>query len=146
MVLAALGRMAFFCLMIRRPPISTLFPYTTLFRAGLEHVGLVAPGAGFGQGAADDLLGRPAPMVDPDPVLPLERGRERLAVGDRHGAVEQELPLLLRAFDEPLVAVGALVHVDLAMRRGRTGGRLRECGRGESDEGGESDATRAEPG
>src|SRR3712207_8016055 len=24
---------AFFCLMIRRPPISTLFPYTTLFRS-----------------------------------------------------------------------------------------------------------------
>jgi len=57
-------------------------------RAGLEHVGLVAPGAGFGQGAADDLLRRAAPMVDPDPVLLLERGGERLAVGDGHGAVE----------------------------------------------------------
>src|SRR5882762_11030009 len=28
----------FFFLMIRRPPISTLFPYTTLFRSGLLHV------------------------------------------------------------------------------------------------------------
>src|SRR5258707_12710364 len=28
----------FFFLMIRRPPRSTLFPYTTLFRSGLDHV------------------------------------------------------------------------------------------------------------
>ncbi len=107
--------------------------------AGLEHVGLVAPRAGFGQGAADDLLGRAAPMVDPDSVLLLERGRERLAVGDRHGAVEQDLALLLRPFDEPLVAVGALVQVDPAMRRCRTGRRLRERARGKAGErGGEA--------
>src|SRR6266480_5282900 len=30
---AAVARMAFFFLMIRRPPRSTLFPYTTLFRS-----------------------------------------------------------------------------------------------------------------
>src|SRR2546427_6137810 len=29
----------FFFLMIRRPPRSTLFPYTTLFRSGLDHFG-----------------------------------------------------------------------------------------------------------
>src|SRR3989442_1104345 len=29
----------FFFLMIRRPPRSTLFPYTTLFRSGSAHVG-----------------------------------------------------------------------------------------------------------
>src|SRR5438045_7922965 len=28
--------MFFFCLIIRRPPTSTLFPYTTLFRSGFE--------------------------------------------------------------------------------------------------------------
>src|SRR3712207_7818270 len=28
---------SFFFLMIRRPPRSTLFPYTTLFRSGAEH-------------------------------------------------------------------------------------------------------------
>src|SRR2546428_13451131 len=33
----------FFFLMIRRPPRSTLFPYTTLFRSRIEHVALVAP-------------------------------------------------------------------------------------------------------
>src|SRR5476649_2970982 len=36
----------FFFLMIRRPPRSTLFPYTTLFRSGVDdvdHVQVVAP-------------------------------------------------------------------------------------------------------
>src|SRR5205085_4411757 len=29
-----------FFLVVRRPPISTLFPYTTLFRSGVQHFGL----------------------------------------------------------------------------------------------------------
>src|SRR5258705_11588327 len=33
----------FFFLMIRRPPRSTLFPYTTLFRSDLGHTGLTLP-------------------------------------------------------------------------------------------------------
>src|ERR1035437_10442643 len=36
----------FFFLMIRRPPRSTLFPYTTLFRSFLFQKGLVALGRG----------------------------------------------------------------------------------------------------
>src|SRR3712207_8521581 len=46
--------------MIRRPPRSTLFPYTTLFRSGLADLSSVAlphhglPGHG-GQGGADEL-------------------------------------------------------------------------------------------
>src|SRR3712207_7134363 len=32
--------------MIRRPPRSTLFPYTTLFRSGLRPGGAAVPGAG----------------------------------------------------------------------------------------------------
>src|SRR2546425_810769 len=32
----------FFFLMIRRPPRSTLFPYTTLFRSGSSHIGATA--------------------------------------------------------------------------------------------------------
>src|SRR6476660_10282293 len=36
----------FFFLMIRRPPRSTLFPYTTLFRSGRPAAGPAAPGAG----------------------------------------------------------------------------------------------------
>src|SRR3712207_8135134 len=41
--------------MIRRPPRSTLFPYTTLFRSVREHVALVVAGLG---GEADDQLAR----------------------------------------------------------------------------------------
>src|SRR5690349_25158848 len=37
----------FFFLMIRRPPRSTLFPYTTLFRSRLQH-----PGSGDGEHVA----------------------------------------------------------------------------------------------
>src|SRR2546430_15805526 len=43
------SRLLFFFLMIRRPPRSTLFPYTTLFRSGVVprgSDGLVALGAG----------------------------------------------------------------------------------------------------
>src|SRR5256885_9469244 len=38
------GPFFFFFLMIRRPPRSTLFPYTTLFRSDLEPPGLDLPG------------------------------------------------------------------------------------------------------
>src|SRR3712207_8678950 len=41
----------YFFLMIRRPPRSTLFPYTTLFRSGLDRVGVVhrrGEGSGIG--------------------------------------------------------------------------------------------------
>src|SRR3712207_8189692 len=41
----------FFFLMIRRPPRSTLFPYTTLFRSGLARC---TPGAGGGAGPDRD--------------------------------------------------------------------------------------------
>src|SRR3712207_100308 len=64
-----LGGVSVFCLMIRRPPRSTLFPYTTLFRSGDRrgvHVPLgstaaiVAPvrharGGPFGSGVPDHL-------------------------------------------------------------------------------------------
>src|SRR3712207_7194613 len=36
-----------FCLMIRRPPRSTLFPYTTLFRSGGDHRGQRVPVIGI---------------------------------------------------------------------------------------------------
>src|SRR2546430_6390597 len=42
----------FFFLMIRRPPRSTLFPYTTLFRSPLDH----SPSRGWPQGARWELL------------------------------------------------------------------------------------------
>src|SRR2546421_3708233 len=39
------SRFLFFFLMIRRPPRSTLFPYTTLFRSGRRDVALRQPDA-----------------------------------------------------------------------------------------------------
>src|SRR5256885_6532219 len=49
----------FFFLMIRRPPRSTLFPYTTLFRSGhlhgSEHGGFIAAPV-LGQGGVQELL------------------------------------------------------------------------------------------
>src|SRR5436190_21461254 len=52
----------FFFLLIRRPPRSTLFPYTTLFRSAPERpprriVGLGGPPQGH-EGVVDDLLGQ----------------------------------------------------------------------------------------
>src|SRR3712207_9031324 len=41
----------FFFLMIRRPPRSTLFPYTTLFRSGLSATARVAAALGAGRGS-----------------------------------------------------------------------------------------------
>src|ERR1039458_3018779 len=41
--------MLFFFLMIRRPPRSTLFPYTTLFRSGAMFAGLMASSTGLAQ-------------------------------------------------------------------------------------------------
>src|SRR5437764_6292297 len=37
-MLSSPSRHLFFFLMIRRPPRSTLFPYTTLFRSGVAHI------------------------------------------------------------------------------------------------------------
>src|SRR5260370_3358751 len=49
----------FFFLMIRRPPRSTLFPYTTLFRSVLEHAGKFRQGMGLRTNfEAHDLGGR----------------------------------------------------------------------------------------
>src|SRR2546430_7502085 len=49
--------------MIRRPPRSTLFPYTTLFRSELDHLGEPGAVAWKGGEAGDRLEGR-APAQD----------------------------------------------------------------------------------
>src|SRR3712207_8531129 len=46
----------FFFLMIRRPPRSTLFPYTTLFRSNAIRLAGIRLAAGFGVVAVDDVL------------------------------------------------------------------------------------------
>src|SRR3712207_8240817 len=68
----------FFFLMIRRPPRSTLFPYTTLFRSGK---GVVA-GAGGDEGRAGADLRK---VVRAHPELALLRSERvhRAGIGDR---------------------------------------------------------------
>src|SRR3712207_8228852 len=62
----------FFFLMIRRPPRSTLFPYTTLFRSRQLHRALLAPP---GRGHPDPVA--PHPEVEGGPRLPPARVRRR---------------------------------------------------------------------
>src|SRR5215470_20010003 len=89
----------FFFLMIRRPPRSTLFPYTTLFRsrrAARSHVGRsarpdrrraaggAAPGRrGDGRGADHERRQPPAP-----PPVPRRDRHEPYRLSDRDGASE----------------------------------------------------------
>src|SRR2546430_6532370 len=65
----------FFFLMIRRPPRSTLFPYTTLFRSLVDD-------AGLGGGAAH---------VERDGVIDAERMTQRLGPDDRSEEHTSEL-------------------------------------------------------
>src|SRR2546422_8211481 len=63
----------FFFLMIRRPPRSTLFPYTTLFRSGAAH-GDPGRGGAAAQPRGDHVGGGARP-------LPREPRRRRAAAG-----------------------------------------------------------------
>src|SRR2546427_13255036 len=103
--------------MIRRPPRSTLFPYTTLFRSGLAlaeagHAALAFKGDAVALGRRDvgqrDLaaeLGRYRPHLDRHAhgVLVIAQGFEAVAAGqaglERFGIVER-LPGLLLADGE----------------------------------------------
>src|SRR2546428_6029019 len=64
----------FFFLMIRRPPRSTLFPYTTLFRSLVQAV-LGVPLDGLGRSACGRLL---APQAGDPAVVPDDRALEGL--------------------------------------------------------------------
>src|SRR3712207_7791758 len=74
--------------MIRRPPRSTLFPYTTLFRSGLvvDDEVLLAD-----VGDVDDL--GVTLLVDHDAALPLRTEPDRLAVHERDQHVGARLLL-----------------------------------------------------
>src|SRR5947209_16524403 len=69
----------FFFLLIRRPPRSTLFPYTTLFRSGFVPAELLRGGfreSPLHLGPVDDVP--PGLEVDGAPVLVLDRKSTRL--------------------------------------------------------------------
>src|SRR3712207_7579242 len=57
--------LSFFFLMIRRPPRSTLFPYTTLFRSLVERLDGDRPAGSIVQGVIDDgHTALPEPALD----------------------------------------------------------------------------------
>src|SRR6266550_147985 len=92
-------RFFFFFLMIRRPPRSTLFPYTTLFRSLPERgvdavrVGLEPDGASLVElgretgGRGGRVEGRDGVLAERPAVVGLEQGPERLAQLVRAGEV-----------------------------------------------------------
>src|SRR3712207_8671343 len=72
--------LSFFFLMIRRPPRSPLFPYTTLFRSGRRRLGVALGGVG----AAEPVLRlalRPVVVVDRHHLELLLPPADRLEIG-----------------------------------------------------------------
>src|SRR2546426_10151899 len=101
--------------MIRRPPRSTLFPYTTLFRSGPARARDRAAAASAvllagGRGVRAD---RPAVVhrgLDPRPGVPVLRGRARDAAARDDRNVPPHRPLLVFLPHRP----GSRVPVDPA--------------------------------
>src|SRR5256884_2914743 len=64
---------SFFFLMIRRPPRSTLFPYTTLFRSDIEHI--------------DHIDGMRRHQVLIESAFPVEADRKSTRLNSSHGYI-----------------------------------------------------------
>src|SRR2546422_6359110 len=73
--------------MIRRPPRSTLFPYTTLFRSILKSSGLNAATTKANGGSPPDPI--PEPVLDESEELCPRRGRDRKStrLNSSHGYI-----------------------------------------------------------
>src|SRR5258708_24452839 len=79
----------FFFLMIRRPPRSTLFPYTTLFRSvriGSNHVVLIVQAECLGRGGPREIEREERPFSDQKTVVDLSA--VHVKTGDRPTAVD----------------------------------------------------------
>src|SRR5256885_11902670 len=75
--------MFFFFLMIRRPPRSTLFPYTTLFRSHAQRTAVAPPGRAERSGPArrkTALTTQSTLLVELNPALFIQRHAAQLAV------------------------------------------------------------------
>src|SRR2546430_10168660 len=79
-------RLLFFFLMIRRPPRSTLFPYTTLFRSLLAH--RLSHQEGFGDRRVERLVG-PIPHVRDSPPrdVPAHADRKSTRLNSSHSQI-----------------------------------------------------------
>ena len=92
-----------------------------LGRIGLHDVHRVAAAARFGDRALHHLIAGGAPQIDLDAIFLLESARQRPRLGRLHRGVEGQLALFLGRFNQPLIAVGALVEIDrgCVLRDGR---------------------------
>src|SRR3712207_8546553 len=78
--------LSFFFLMIRRPPRSTLFPYTTLFRSYLEGVDLRPVRALTSAADVRAALGGPLPSAGLDPAE-VVRDRKSTRLNSSHANI-----------------------------------------------------------
>src|SRR2546427_2734783 len=115
--------LSFFFLMIRRPPRSTLFPYTTLFRSrnlrtaspqGVTMIGLLIGAAALGGGfvTTRNFVRRRLRFVDA-----VQRPAAPLLVGLAATAIALPIALL------PVVTVGAAVAFGVGVAGGFAAGR-----------------------
>src|SRR5256885_12319065 len=81
--------MSFFFLMIRRPPRSTLFPYTTLFRSHGHDSAVGQAGKALVEGL--HLVPRRLPGAAHRPVLERDEGQGRVLPHAREAVAHQEL-------------------------------------------------------
>src|SRR2546421_3478882 len=112
----------FFFLMIRRPPRSTLFPYTTLFRSRADArraAARAAQPARAAQGRRRDLGGRRG-RVRPDRPALLGPDRDQRGFGHRHGRSEEHTSELQSRSDlvcRLLLEKKKKKHLDLGMQK-----------------------------
>src|SRR5215467_2900759 len=141
----------FFFLMIRRPPRSTLFPYTTLFRSRPHRRGGPAVGQALGR-RRPDACGHLADAGAAARARPARRAPEAARPDLRPlrgaGPALLLLPWLAAPGEDGGAAPGAphLDHVDRAAPRGRRAGRPQAAPRRRAGDPGRGHRCRAKPG
>src|SRR2546429_1394637 len=98
--------------MIRRPPRSTLFPYTTLFRS--YHRTVARPGLDPGRHPCGDSRGRPR-RADHGGLLPGQHDRSEEHTSELQSRLHLVCRLLLEKKKQTNVAAGVLLSFTLAV-------------------------------